>query len=236
MKRQTSDMSFETFIPDLIVGLVTGVVVGAVFILYERSLGTKREAAEANRHAARLVHPLLLTIQRLEEPNYESVLPLPRRIDRALALVEASDLDRWNELTDSSLVTGLLEFRDAAWDLREDAHDLHVAIERWQRLHETTPGTVEYGTALLLNAPDQYLVELAPSSDQRRALREGADEFRANRLVKKHARHFRKALDRTRRVLDELQTELVAEIRTLKGERASKSGTVKDTEVPNSCS
>ena len=90
-------MSFATFLPDLIVGLATGVVVGAVIIGDERWLATKRDSAEASRHAARLVHPLLLAVQRLEEPNYESVLPLPRRIDRALTLVEKSDLDRWNE-------------------------------------------------------------------------------------------------------------------------------------------
>jgi hypothetical protein len=34
-------------------------------------------------------------------------------------------------------------------------------------------------------------------------------------------------------VLDELQMELVTEIRTLKGEHASKSGTVKNTDAPN---
>lgn len=214
-------MSFATFWPDLIVGLATGVVVGAVFIAYERSLAARREAAEIRSHSTRLVQPLLLAIQRLEEPSYESVLPLPRRIDRALALVEASDLDRWNELADTSLIKALFEFRDAAWDLREDAHDLDVAIQRWQRLHETVPGTIEYGTAQLLDAPSQYLVGLVPDREERQKLGESAEAFRESRLVKKHARHFRKGMARTQRALDALQEGLVAEIRALRGERSS---------------
>jgi hypothetical protein len=217
-------MSFDTFVPDLIVGLATGLAVGAVFIVYERYLTGRRDSAEAQAHSSRLVHPLLLTLQRLEEePNYERVVPLPRRIERALALVEASDLDRWRHLTDSLLVTRLFEFRDAAWDLREDAQDLDVAIRRWQRLHEMTPGTAEYGTAELLNAPPQYLTEVFPDAAQRRALRQAAEEFKANRLVKKHARHYRKAHVRTERELDALREVLAAEIRIQRGERSTES-------------
>lgn len=224
-------MSFDTFLPDLLVGLLTGVVVGAVFIIYERALAAKREAAEAKRHAARLVHPLLLAIQRLEEPNYESVLALPRRIDRALSLVEGSDLDRWNELTESSLITKLFAFRGAAWDLREDAHDLDVAMRRWQRLHEAVPGTVEYVTAVLLGAPIQYLVELVPDRERRRSMSEAADVCLASKFVKEHARHYRKALARTRRTLDALQRELVVAVRASKGERGTRSEGVEAAAV-----
>lgn len=219
--RHHSRMSFATFVPDLIVGLLTGVVVGAVFIAYERTLTARREATEIRVHSTRLVQPLLLAVQRLEEPRYESPLQLPRRIDRALALVEASDLDRWNELADTPLIRALFEFRDAAWDLREDAYDLDVAIQRWQRLHETVPGTVAYGTAQLLEAPRQYLRELVPDVDARQELEEAAAAFRESRLVKRHARHFRKGRARTQRALDALHEVLVTEIRASRGERSS---------------
>lgn len=216
-------MSFETFVPDLLVGVLTGIAVGVVFILYERSMASKRTEEEARLHSSRLVHPLLLAVQRLDEPNYESVSSLPRRVERALTLVEASDLDRWHELAESPLIVNLLKFRGAAWDLREDARDLEVAIQRWKRLHETMPGTAEFGTAELLGAPIQYLVELAPDKDRRRALSEQAQTFRDSKLVKKHARHYRKGLARTGRALDSLQVELVSAVRAEKGDRSVRS-------------
>lgn len=218
-------MSFDTFVPDLLVGVLTGIAVGVVFIVYERVLASKRAEAEAQLHSSRLVHPLLLAVQRLDEPNYESTSSLPRQVTRALAVVEASDLDRWNELAESPLITKLLEFRDAAWDLREDARDLEVALQRWQRLHETTPGTTDFCTAEILGAPNQYLVELAPDRDLRRALSEESRTCRDSKFVKKHARHYRKGLARTGRALDALQAELVTEVRAQKGDRTIKSGT-----------
>jgi hypothetical protein len=217
-------MSFETFGPDLLVGLLTGVVVGAVIIFYERSLAAKREAREAQSQASRLVHPLLLAIQRLEaDPDYDKVVPLPRRIDRALKLVEGSDLDRWRELSDSALVTRLYEFRDAGWDLREDAHDLDVAIQRWKRLHQTVDGTVEYGTAEILGAGTQYLVEAFPESEQRQTLAREAENFHAHRLVKKHTRHYRKAMSKTEGELGALHSALTSEIRSIRGVRNSSA-------------
>lgn len=143
--------NWETFVPDLIVGVVTGAVVGLVVLGYERLSAARRRREDARTTSLRIVHPLLLALQRpIYVWNYSSVLPLPQRWARALELVEASDLDSWHHVAPTDLTRVLLRFRSRLWDLRADAEDLIAAVDRWDRLQARDPKEVEYGLALIL--------------------------------------------------------------------------------------
>lgn len=207
-------VNWETFIPDLIVGVVTGGVVGLVLLGYERRSGKRRRREEARAVGLRLVHPLLLALQRPTYTNsYSGILPLPAKLTRALDLVEASELDALHDIEPTELTRRIRKFRSCMWDFRADAEDLDQAISRWGRLHAGSPDEVEYGIAKILGAPASYLAEAYPEPGARERLSVAAAHMQENRVVKKHARKYRKAQSRVERATEELLVELVERIK-----------------------
>ena len=100
--------SWATFVPDLIVGVLTGAVVGAAFYAYERGAEGRRQRHDARVVSSRIVQPLLLVLQRPEHlSSYESVVPIPRKLVRALSIVEQADVDLWHETSPSELTKRL---------------------------------------------------------------------------------------------------------------------------------
>lgn len=208
-------VNWEAFVPDLIVGVVTGGVVGLVLLAYERRSGKRRRRDEARAVGLRLVHPLLLALQRpTYTTTYSGVLPLPAKLTRALDLIEASDLDALHDIEPTELTRRIRKFRSCMWDLRADAEDLDQAISRWGRLHARDADEVEYGMAIILGASGSYLSETFPESGVRERLSGAAGRMQDNRVVKKHARKYRKARARVERATEDLLGELVERIKT----------------------
>jgi hypothetical protein len=89
--------------------------------------------------------------------QFSTITPINRKLLRALEIVEGSDLDYWHALDPADLTTALLRFRNAAWDLREDADDLEKAIRRWVTIHKPQDDAARYAIAEILDAPPQYM-------------------------------------------------------------------------------
>lgn len=216
--------NWSTFIPDLIVGVVTGAVVGLAFYVYESKSAETRRRDEARAVSRRIVQPLLLVLQRPDfEREYQRITPLPRKFVRAIDVIEGSDLDHWHDIAPNDLTSRLLRFRSAAWDLREDAHDLDEAIRRWARLHAHHDRTAEYATAKVLDAPRQYIHEAFPDENELAEVASETEGLLASHFVKLHARKYRKAYGRVERAKESLIGVLIEHIRDItKGTQASE--------------
>lgn len=209
-------INWSSFIPDLIVGVVTGAVVGLALYIYESKTSERRRREEARAVSRRIVQPMLLVLQRPDfEHEYQRLTPLPRKLVRAIGLIEGSDLDHWHDIEPTDLTRRLLRFRSAAWDLREDAQDLEEAIRRWARLHAEHERSAEYATALVLDAPHQYLHEAFPDEHKRADIATEAESLIASHFVKLHARKYRKASGRVERAKESLIEVLVEHIRAI---------------------
>ncbi|MER6975138.1 hypothetical protein ABT304_29030 [Nocardioides sp. NPDC000445] len=206
--------NWSSFVPDLIVGAVTGSLVALALYIFERRAATERRKAEARAVSRRLVHPLLMVLQRprlLED--YTSIVPIPKKSKRALELIENADLDLWHEIAASDLTANLWRFRSALWDLETDAENLHDAVRRWSAIHSQNSDTANYATAKLLGAPRQYLEENFADPATRPIIEGEAKRLLGSKFVKKHAAAYRRARGRVERAQESLVQVLIIEIR-----------------------
>lgn len=195
-------------------------VVGLVLLMVERRVAEGRRRVEVRLRRRRIVQPLLLVLQRPEYArNFDTVSPINRKWQRALSIIEGSELDSWHELEPTDLTSALLRFRSAIWDLREDADDLGQAIARWRAIHERVEGASEFATARILGANEQYLRERFPTARVASPVVVDSDRMRENRLVKRHERKHRKAARRVDRMAGVVLDELVELIRDGKASR-----------------
>lgn len=213
---------WSTFVPDLVVGAVTGALVGLALYVFERRAAAASRAAEARAVSRRLVHPLLIVLQRPELlEDYTSIVPLPSKPRRALELLEGADVDLWHETAPTTLTTNLLRYRSALWDLETDAENLKDAVQRWSGIHADDERVSLYATAKILGAPKQYLDAKFGDPSTREAFERDGNRLLGSKFVKKHAAAYRGALNRVERAQDSLVAVLIDEIRARRGDAGS---------------
>ncbi|WP_091718718.1 hypothetical protein [Pseudarthrobacter equi] len=201
-------------IPDLIVALVTGVAVGLAILIAERMSAIKAEKRKLEQLGTRLVHPLLLVLQRPEYfPRFDKIGELQKKQREAMKILEDPDLDDWHETSPSSLTKALVKYRNALRDQRHDREDLAQTIKDWDRVHGKEPNILEYAEARLLDANEQALRDLFPDKAERVRLETEFGKLREHGHVKSHARAFRGARARSERAQGDAHEELVAQIK-----------------------
>jgi hypothetical protein len=213
---------WSTFVPDLVVGAVTGGLVGLALYIFERRTATASRKAEARAVSRRLVHPLLIVLQRprlLED--YTSIVPLPSKPRRALEMLEAADVDLWHETAPTTLTDNLQRFRSALWDLETDAGNLRDAVQRWSAIHAEDERVAKYATAEILGAPRQYLDQTFGDPLARASIEREAQRLLGSKFVKKHAAAYRGALNRVERAQESLVAVLIDEIRARRTDAGS---------------
>ena len=212
--RQILIVDWSTFLPDLIVGALTGGVVGLALYIIERRAAAASRKNEAKTVSRRLVHPLLLVLQRPGLfADFTSIVPIPSKPKQALQLIEAADVDLWHETAPSDLTTGLRRYRSALWDLETDAANLQDAVQRWTDIHTDSPKVAEYAIARLLDAPRRHLDGFFADSSVRASVEDEVDLMLDSKFVKKHASAYRGAINRVQRAQESLVAVLIDEMR-----------------------
>lgn len=207
-------LDWATVIPDLLVALVTGITVGVTILIAERISDSRAESRRLERIGTRLVHPLLLVVQRPEHyPRLDDIGRLRKKQREALKILEEPDLDDWHEASPTQLTSALVKYRNALRDQRHDREDLFQAIRDWERIHSKEERIVEYVAARMQQANEQALRDLFPEKTERTNLEGEYESIREHRHVKSHARAFRRALARSERAQGIAHKELVARIR-----------------------
>lgn len=208
--------NWSSLIPDLIVAIVTGIVVGIVLLLADRHSVAKSEKRRFERVGARLVHPLLLVMQR---PEYlhrrDRISELSKKHRESLKILEDPDLDDWHESEKKTITLSLIKYRNALRDQLHDREDLAQSLDYWNRIHGKDPLVPGYIEARLSGANEQELRDLFPNKDRRDILSSEFDRARQHRLVKLHARAFRAALRRTEKAQTSAYNELLIQIRQI---------------------
>lgn len=214
---------WSAMIPDLIVAVVTGVAVGVTILFAERLSASKAEKRRLERIGTRLVHPLLLIVQRPEHfPRFDHIGKLTKKQSEALDILEDRDLDDWHEATPTPLTRALVKYRNALRDQRHDREDLAQALRDWGRMHSKEQRVVEYSEARLLDANQEVIRDLFPDKVERQCLESEFEKVREHGHVKRHARAFRGARARSERAQGIANTELVARMKaTSKQPRAN---------------
>jgi hypothetical protein len=201
-------------IPDLIVALVTGVSVGVAILIVERMSASKAEKLKLEQLGTRLVHPLLLVLQRpVYFPRFDQIGELQKKQREALKILEDPDLDDWHETSPTPLTGALVKYRNALRDQRHDREDLAQTIRDWERIHGKEPKIVDYSEACLLDANEQALRDLFPDKAERLRLEIEFEKVRGHGHVKLHARAFRGARARSERAQRDAHNELVARMK-----------------------
>lgn len=205
---------WSTVIPDLIVALVTGVTVGATILIAERVSASRAESKRIERIGVRLVHPLLLVLQRpVYYPKFEDIGQLKKKQREALEILEDPDLDDWHEASPTQLTSALVKYRTALRDQRHDREDLVQVIRDWERIHGKEERIYEYASARIQEVNEHALRNLFPEKNERDSLEDEYTKMRKHGHVKSHARAYRRALARSERALGTAHEELVAQIR-----------------------
>lgn len=203
-------------VPDIIVAVITGVAVGAALLIADRASAAGAERRRFEKLGTRLVHPLLLVLQRPEHfPRFEGIGELVKKQREALKILEHPDLDDWHETSPTELTRSLVQYRNALRDQRHDREDLAQALADWARIHGKEERIEEYAEARLLDAHQQALLERFPDGVERRNLEREFELVRAHGHVKSHARAFRGALGRSERSQRIAHDQLVARMKGL---------------------
>lgn len=223
-----TNASWSSFVPDLIVGVATGGLIGLALYVFERRSSRARRRAEARAVSQRIVHPLLIALKRPQLlKNYTTISPLARKASQSLELIEGSDVDQWHETMPTDLTTKLLHYRSTLWDLEADADNLNESILRWHEIHGHDERVMRYATAELLDAPHQYLHQEYPDDADRRALADQSARLLKDAKVKNYARKYRGALGRVDRAQTALVEVLIQEMQIRRS--ASRRGVPEDS-------
>ena len=200
--------SWAQFFPDVVAAIVTGLIVGAALLIAESIRRTQDYRNAARDGATRLVHPLLLELQRSgDDPRLRQLRKLGRRRAKALAIVEGSSIELWHEMRPTKLTSAILSFRTASWSLLAQAKELDSAVARWCRIHEPHEELRQFAVQRLKGATDQVLLaQYAPAWAQ---LNLEYRELAASSVVKKAASGFRGKSNRAIQRENELRSTLV---------------------------
>lgn len=210
------NIEWSTFLPDIIVGIVTGGTVAAVLEYFSRSRDRLDSETSARTASEQVVHRLLRTLQLPENFSGDaSIALLPRKWDRALGILEGSALDDWFEKAPTVLTVGLIELRSRLRDLDADAEDLGLAVERWVATHATAPGVSKFIHAKIAAAPSWYFERSWPLVESRATIAAESEAALDSSYVKRHLNRYRQADNRTRthagKLLPLLQSEMAAQ-------------------------
>lgn len=205
---------WSTFWPDMVIGGVTGLIIGLALWLLQLWVDRRHSRTVARRVSLRIVQPLLLVLQR---PTYtrgfSEISVLPRKHRTALTLIEQSDLDDWHEELATELTETLRDYRGRLWTLQADADDLEQAVERWFTVHRTSPVVREWVEARLLGASEDYLRAMVRSEDDYAQIAASGERIVNSRLVRKHARAYAHSLRRADRTVENLMPILIENVR-----------------------
>lgn len=205
---------WSTLVPDLIVAVVTGLLIGLVLWLLQLIYERRRNADVARRISLRIVQPLLLVLQ---APSYvlsfTDMSALPRKHQAAFNIIENSDLDEWHETRPTKLTRSLMSYRSVLRDYQQDANDLAQAVERWFNVHEADPRVRQWVAGKLLGANIEVLRDSSNGKTDYQDLVRDGERVLEQRLVSKHARAFRTAQRRADNAVGRLLPILIEHIR-----------------------
>lgn len=205
---------WSTFWPDMVIGCVTGLIIGLALWLLQIWADQRHARKVSRRVSLRIVQPLLLVLQRpTYTQGFSEISVLPRKHRTALSLIEQSDLDDWHEELATELTETLRDYRGRLWNLQADADDLEQAVERWFTVHRTSPVVREWVEARLLGASEDYLRAMVRSEDDYEAIAAAGSQIVSSRLVRKHARAYGQALRKADRTMQNLMPILIENVR-----------------------
>lgn len=205
---------WSTFWPDMVIGCITGLIIGLALWLLDIWAAQRHSRKVARRVSLRIVQPLLLVLQRpTYTQGFSEIAVLPRKHRTALSLIEQSDLDDWHEELATELTETLRDYRGRLWNLQADADDLEQAVERWFTVHRTPPVVREWVEARLLGASDDYLRAMVRAEDDYDEIAATGGQIVASRLVRKHARAYGQALRKADRTRQGLMPILIENVR-----------------------
>lgn len=207
-------MSWDSFVPDLIVGAVTGALVGVALLLIQRNVERRGARSLARRESIRLVQPLLLALQsKRYQKGFADVAMLPAKHREAFLLIDEARLDEWNETLPTPLTVALMKYRSRLRDWTSDARALDEAVEFHSKRWTTTPGVEAWVRARILGAGSLELKALTPAGVSYSDLLSAGERALGSRGVRTRAASYRQALHRTTKAADELIPILVRVIR-----------------------
>ncbi|QNN82392.1 hypothetical protein H3H54_15510 [Brachybacterium sp. Z12] len=205
---------WSTFWPDMVIGCITGLLIGLALWLLQIWADQRHSRKVARRVSLRIVQPLLLALQRpTYTQGFSEISVLPRRHRAALSLIEQSDLDDWHEELATELTETLRDYRGRLWNLQADADDLEQAVERWFAVHRTSPVVREWVEARLLGASEDYLRAMVRADDDYEPIAAAGAQIVTSRLVRKHARAYGHALRKADRTVQNLMPILIENVR-----------------------
>lgn len=186
-----------------------GLIVGLVLLIAQWYRENHAATTEARDGPARLIHPLLLELQRAgDDPRYERLDKLSRRRQAALALIEQTDVEVWHVRRPTKLTMYMLAYRSACWSLIAQGKELESGVRRWCRDHATSPRTLEFAIAKLKGANHRDLRKQFTATDWPNLTSDYLLLVDSPR-VKKPARRFRGKSKRALRRENELRDLLV---------------------------
>ncbi|GAB2541797.1 hypothetical protein [Brachybacterium huguangmaarense] len=210
---------WSSFWPDMVIGCLTGLIIGLALWLLELWTSQRHSARTARRVSLRIVQPLLLILQRPSlGQSFNDLGELPRKHRLALEVIEGSDLDDWHEERATELTEALRDYRTRLRTFHADADDLEQAVDRWFTVHRTGPVVREWTEARLLGASPDYLRMLVPEDRDYDRIAEEGESAVTNRIVRKHARAYRQSERRADNAVARLLPILIQNVR----ERAAR--------------
>lgn len=205
---------WSTFWPDMVIGCVTGLIIGLALWLLQIWADQRHARKVTRRVSLRIVQPLLLALQRpVYTQGFSEIAVLPRKHRTALTLIEQSDLDDWHEELATDLTESLRDYRSRLWNLQADADDLEQAVERWFTVHHTSPVVREWVEARLLGASEDYLRAMVRAEDDYASIASAGSQIVSSRLVRKHARAYSQSLRKADRTVQTLMPILIENVR-----------------------
>jgi hypothetical protein len=210
------------FLPDVVVALFIGLGVGLVLLVAQWTRETSASRRESRNGVARLIHPLLLELQRAgDDHRYDRLDKPSRRREAALQMIERSDIEIWHERRPTRLSVAILGYRNACWSQIVQGKELDAGIARWCREHATDERTYEFAVAKSKGANHRDLRTLFTPNEWARVTSDYS-QLAVSRRFTKPARGFRAKVGRATDREHELRQLLVEAIKKRRAARSSK--------------
>lgn len=207
-------MNWNSFVPDLVVGIVTGAIVGIALFLVQRRVERRTASSLAQRESVRLVQPLLLALQRKRyNKGLTDVALLPGKHREAFLLINEVQLDEWHETSPTPLTESLIRYRSRLRDWATDAKVLSEAIEFHFARRSAIPALEDWVKAKLLRAGSLELKKITPPGFSYAAFSAQGELALRSKGIGSQASKYRQASIRTGKITDELIPILINHMR-----------------------
>ena len=158
-------LDWSSFLPDTIVAIITGTVVGLVLLLAQRSQEHRQELARIDVESKRIRYPLTLALGGVHEGfSYSNLSALTSKQAKAVSILDPLPIGEWYEKNPTDLVAMCFHFQAATLGVRSAGDALSADVGIWLR-RDGRNGDFgrRYIHAKLQSAPPDFLKSVAPS-------------------------------------------------------------------------